>query len=81
MRIKTPSTSSSCTNNTFVTNELFSLELHQEPATMILEQDCRFQTTTTFWLACIAGAAAKTLISHPHNTASYAGYLLACMQA
>ena len=32
MRIKTPSTSSSCTNNTFATNELFILELHkQEP--------------------------------------------------
>ena len=48
MRSKTPFTSSMCTNNiTFVTHELFSFGAAQT-RTMILEQDCRFQTTTTY---------------------------------
>ena len=47
------------------------------------------QNTGVFWLAVFQpprpcslflehGSAAKTLISHPHNTASYAGYWFIC---
>ena len=54
MRSKTPFTSSMCTNNTtFVTNELFSRFGAAQTRTMILEQDCRFQTTTTYWRECM----------------------------
>ena len=52
MRIKTPSTSSSCTNNTFVTNELSSFGA-AKTRTMILEQDYRFKTTATCWRECM----------------------------
>ena len=51
-RIQTPSTS--CTNNTFVTNELFSfwscINKNHDTQTRLWHG---FQTTTTFWRQCM----------------------------